>query len=358
MHRSPTIPPRRAPHAGRILLASLALVASSPPLGAAQPAAQRDVVEGLQGESRALRALVESDLARAFLDATADLPRPGPRVVYYNRRTRDAMTEAVAERRGKPEVERDGYERTELTERFYYHTRYGTPLAYARAIDLAAAHGLASVSNKKIMDFGYGGIGHLRLLASLGAHCVGVDVDPLTHALYTTDPSDTGAAPRAKSAGEGPNGSVSLVHGRFPADRKTIEQVGGGCALILSKNTLKLGYIHPERDPPSPDMLITLGVDDESYLRAVRDALAPGGLFLIYNLYPQPSAPDEPYKPWADGRCPFPQAMLERVGFEVLEYNRDDTEAARAMGEKLGWRAQMNFETDLFGMYTVARKRQ
>ncbi|MBX3351295.1 MAG: hypothetical protein KF684_00015 [Phycisphaeraceae bacterium] len=340
---------------GRAALAGLLLASCA----LAQPdAAQRDVVGALEREARAVRPLVETDLARAFLDAVADLPRPGPRVVYYNRRSRDAMTESDAQRRGKAEVEREGYERTELSDRFFYFTRYGSPIAYVRAIDLAARHGLASVSNTKIMDFGYGGIGHLRLLASLGAHAVGVDVDPLLHALYTTDPADTGASPRAKIAGEGPNGSVTIVHGRFPADRAAVEQVGAGCALILSKNTLKLGYIHPERDPPSQDMLISLGVDDESYLRAVRDALAPGGLFVIYNLYPKPSEPDEPYKPWADGRCPFPQAMLERVGFEVIEYNRDDTEAARAMGDKLGWRSQMDFETDLFGMFTIARKRE
>lgn len=320
--------------------------------------AQQDIVGTLQTEARAVRPLVETDLARSFLDATADLPRPGTRTVYYNRRTRDAMTERDAHLRGPAEVERLGYERTELSERFYYTTRYGTPLAYARAIDLAARHGVDAIANRKVLDFGYGGIGHLRLLASLGAHCVGVDVDPLLNALYAADPSDTGAIPRAKIAGDGPNGSITLVHGRYPADRKIIENVGGDYSLILSKNTLKLGYIHPERDPPSPDMLITLGVDDETYLRNLRDALAPGGLLVIYNLYPKPSEPDEPYKPWADGRCPFPRAMLERTGFEVLEYNTDDTEAARAMGDRLGWRGQMNFETDLFGMYTIARKRE
>lgn len=352
MARPQTTPKSRRGRAAfsGLLLASFAL---------AQPdAAQHDVVNSLQREARAVRPLVETELARAFLDAAADLPRPGQRVVYYNRRSRDATTESDAMRRGKAEVEREGFERTELSDRFFYFTRYGSPIAYARAIDLAALHGIESVSSKKVMDFGYGGIGHLRLLASLGAHSVGIDVDPLLHALYTTEPSDTGAVPRAKTAGEGPNGSVTVVHGRFPADRAAVEQVGAGYALILSKNTLKLGYIHPERDPPSQDMLITLGVDDETYLRAVRDALAPGGLFVIYNLYPKPSEPDEPYRPWADGRCPFPKAMLERVGFEVVEYNRDDTEQARAMGDKLGWRAQMDFETDLFGMFTIARRRE
>src|SRR5690606_8148720 len=198
----------------------------------------------------------------------------------------------------------------------------------------------------------------LRMLASLGAHAVGVDVDPVLDALYSANPGDTGVVPRAKAAGPGANGSLVLHHGRFPKDRAVKSGVGEGHALVISKNVLKLGYIHPEREPPSPGMLIDLGVDDDSFLRGVRDALAPGGLLLIYNLYPKASGPDEPYKPWADGRCPFTKDALERAGLEVLEYNRDDTEAARAMGERLGWRNQMNFEDDLYAMYTVARRRE
>jgi hypothetical protein len=133
--------------------------------------------------------------------------------------------------------------------------------------------------------------------------------------------------------------------------------VGEGHALVLSKNVLKLGYIHPEREPPSPNMLIDLGVDDDTFLRAIHNTLAPGGLFVIYNLYPRQAGPDEPYKPWADGRAPFTKDQFERAGFEVLEFNRDDTETARAMGERLGWRGQMNFEEDLFAMFTIAKRR-
>lgn len=345
---------------GPIALLSSLVVAGIPsrPALAQDQAPQPSAVETIQREARAVRPLVESRLATDFLDATANLPSPGPRVVYYNRKTRDAMTEAEAIDRGVESLEAEGYAKSEIPERFFYFTRYGTPIAYARAIDLAAKHGLESVDGKKVLDFGYGGIGHLRLLASLGAHVTGVEVDPLLKAVYSANPADTGAVPRAKIAGTGANGSITLLHGQFPKDQDLVGAVGGGHALLISKNVLKRGYIHPEREPASPQMLIDLGVDDDTFLRRAHDALAPGGLFVIYNFYPKPKAPDEPYIPWADGRTPFSKEAYERAGFEVLEYNRDDTPAAREVGAQLGWGASMDLQDDLFGMYTVARRRR
>src|SRR5690606_11718380 len=66
-----------------------------------------------------------------------------------------------------------------VDEERYYSTKYGSPLAYARALDVAAAAdpALTSLAGKRVLDYGYGTIGHLRLMASLGAHAVGVDVD-------------------------------------------------------------------------------------------------------------------------------------------------------------------------------------
>jgi hypothetical protein len=80
---------------------------------------------------------------------------------------------------------------------------------------------------------------------------------------------------------------------------------------------------------------------------------------MIYNLCPAPSPPDKPYKPWADGRCPFPEPMLVAAGFEVAAYDRDDSETARRMGHALGWDqgpSPMDLANDLFGTYTLARK--
>jgi hypothetical protein len=95
-------------------------------------------------------------------------------------------------------------------------------------------------------------------------------------------------------------------------------------------------------------------------VREVHQRLAPGGWFLIYNLAPAPSKPDEPYKQWADGRCPFPKQMLEQAGFEVLKYDQDDSPAVRAMARALGWdegEAKLDVENDLFGLYTLARRK-
>ena len=99
-----------------------------------------------------------------------------------------------------------------------------------------------------------------------------------------------------------------------------------------------------------------LGVDDTTFVRALRDVLKPGGLVLIYNLSPAPSKPDEPYRPWTDGRCPFPRALFEQAGFEVLAYDATTTRPARAMGQALGLgpgQGGMDLENDLFGHYTL-----
>ena len=137
--------------------------------------------------------------------------------------------------------------------------------------------------------------------------------------------------------------------------------VGTGYDLFISKNTLKHGYIHPEREV-DPRMLVHLGVDDSTYVRTIYDLLKPGGYFMIYNLHPKRltpeelAAPDAKYLPWSDGRCPFTRELLEQVGFTVLGYNVDDTEPARAMGNRFGWNKEMTYETDMYGQYTLMRK--
>ena len=65
-----------------------------------------------------------------------------------------------------------------VDERLYYTTRYGSSLAYSRPLELLAGSGLKDIANKRILDYGYGAIGHLRLLVSLGA---GVVVWTSTH---------------------------------------------------------------------------------------------------------------------------------------------------------------------------------
>lgn len=331
------------------------LLCLMPQMSMAQPSVQAPAPESavtrMQKEARNLKPLVKSGLAKAFLDATASLPVITPRTIYRDAEKQSYLSRAEAE--GVSEEERKRLTPVTITEDRYYDTKYGSPLAYVRALDILGQAGVKSVTGRKILDFGYGTVGHLRLLASLGAETVGVDVDPFLKALYS-EPGDTGKV----TGKSGKDGKVTLLNGRFPAEETLKTQVGGGYDLILSKNTLKNGYLHPEK-PVDKRLLVDLGVDDETFVRALYAALKPGGRVLIYNLYPAQSPPDQPYKPWADGRCPFPVALWEKVGFKVIAFDQNDTKNAHALGRALEWdkgQNAMDFEKDLFALYTLVEK--
>jgi hypothetical protein len=201
------------------------------------------------------------------------------------------------------------------------------------------------------VDFGYGNVGQLKLLALLGAEAHGIEVDPLLPLLYAPENG------RVAGLGAVP-GRLRLLHGRFPADAALVASLGSGFDLFLSKNTLKRGYVHPEKPVPERQR-IDLGVSDADYVATVFRLLKPGGYFLIYNLSPPPAPPGKPYIPWADGRSPFDEATLRAAGFEVIAFDRDDSEAARALARVLGWdqgEHAMDPERDLFGRYTLARR--
>jgi hypothetical protein len=327
--------------------------------GAPGPAGAQavDVVPGVTGQMRseaaAMMPLVSSALAGGFLAAIGCLPRiEAPRVVFYDKAKGAALSAAQAATMTAEQLQ--GYERRELDETFYYSTRYGTPVAFVRPLEILGQAGLKTAAGKKLVDFGFGSIGQLRALAAGGADATGIEVDPLLQALYSA-PGDAGRIARCAAAGAGEDGRLTLVFGRFPAEPATVEQVSGGYDVFVSKNTLKRGYIHPEQ-PVDPRRLVQLGVDDEAFVRAVFALLKPGGFALIYNLCPAPAKEGEPYIPWADGRCPFARELCESAGFRVVEFDRDDTPAARAMGAALGWGTDMDLEADLFGTYTLLQK--
>lgn len=315
-------------------------------LAAATLAAREDEPVGvarIRRDAGALAPQVETGLARQFLGAGATLPAVQPRAIYYDPAAKTYLNERDAE---KLDAEaRDKLKKLPADEDFYYNTRYGSPLAYARPVELLGAAGLEGLGGRKVVDFGCGGLGPLRLLATLGADAVGVDVDPMLAALYS-EPGDRGPF------GEG---RVSLVIGRYPADRAVKAEVGGGWDVFLSKNTLKRGYVHPE----SGRAFIDLGMNDGAFLKTLYDGLRPGGLALIYNLGPAPSPPGRPYKAMADVRSPFSEADWEAADFRVEAHDRDDTPAARALGSALGWGegpGAMDLDEDLFASYTLARK--
>jgi hypothetical protein len=336
----------------QILSVALFLSAQAP---AAEPTAPGSVVAQMKTEAVAMAALVQSSLAKEFLTGFPCLPPLAtPRVAYYSKEARDAVSEATA--KGMTEEQLKGYVKRDLDEQFFYLTRYGTPVAFTRPMEILGRAGVKHVDGLKLLDFGFGSIGQLRVIAALGGRAVGVEVDALLRVMYS-EPGDTGAIARCDVAGGGADGNLKLVFGQFPAEVATVTDVGTGYDVFVSKNTLKRGYIHPEQQV-DPKMLVHLRVDDETYVRAVYDLLKPGGFALIYNLSPAPAPAGEAYKPWADGRSPFPRELYERVGFAVIAFDMDDSAAAREMGKALGWAESMDLEKDLFGTYTLVRRPQ
>jgi hypothetical protein len=304
-------------------------------------------VQQLQDEARALAPLVHTALARDFLGVVPRLPHVEPRTVYRDSAHTRAWT--AREAAALPDSVRARLVPRTLDEAFYYDTRYGSPLAYVRALEILGEHGVASVRGRKVADFGCGMLGQLRLLAELGATAVGIDVDPLLPALYS-EPGDQG---------EIGAGSVKLATGQWPATPGMVEEVGGNYDVFLSKNTLKNGYLHPA-ETVDPRMLVHLGVSDSEYVAALARTVRTGGSVLIYNLCPAPAAPGKPYIPWADGRCPFPRAAWEAAGFKVVTYDVDDSPAARAMGHALGWDrgdGGMKLKQDLFATWSLFVRR-
>ncbi|AKT41243.1 uncharacterized protein CMC5_054040 [Chondromyces crocatus] len=276
-----------------------------------------------------LSPLLRTEGARRFLESTAVLPRVTPRTLFHDTDRKRYFT--ASEAAELPAGEREALQRREIDEEFYYTTRYGTPLSYARPLDLLFSRGLRLPQRARILDFGYGYSGHLRMLAALGHEVTGVDVDPLLRALYA-QASDQGAVRGV----DGAEGRFRLLHGRFPAEVDVVKEVGDGYDLILSKNVLKKGYIHPDR-PAEERHLIRLGVPDEAVLAAFFRALRPSGQMLVYNICPAPSPPDKPFVPWSDGRSPFTRAQWEAAGFRVIAFDEDDTETMRTVGQALGW---------------------
>ena len=346
---------------GAAVIAGFTLIGVGEAPGAeeAKPAAETRpagevVIEEMRAEAAGLRGFIVTPLAGSFLDAVALLsPIPTRTFLRDKDKTRYYTTSEAEKLEASA---RAALESIELDGAFYYTTRYGTPLAYARPLDLLAGAGLTDIAGKKVLDFGYGTIGHLKLMAALGADVAGVEVDPMLRALYS-QPGDQGPMPGVKGAA-GKQGAVRLVHGQFPAEAGVVKEIGEGYDLFLSKNVLKNGYIHPAQ-PVDPKRLVHLGVDDAAFVKHVARILKPGGFAMIYNLHPPQNPADKPYIPWADGRCPFARELWEGAGLRVLAFDVDDSPAVRTMARALGWdkgEQPMDPEKDLFATYTLVTR--
>ena len=316
--------------------------ASEPP----RPAPTEQMVK----EAAAMAEQAPSAFAQGLLKGYSCLQPGKPMAVYYNKDTRSALSEAQAA--GMTEEQLKGYAKRDIDDAYFYFTRYGTPVAFVRPVEILGQAGVKGPEGLKLVDFGFGSIGQLRALASMGADVTGIEVDPILPIIYA---GEVGKVSKCVAAGSTRDGSIALAFGQFPKDPAIVKQVGAGYDLFISKNTLKRGYIHPEQDV-DPRMLVHLDVDDETYCRAVFDALKPGGSFLIYNLCPAPAAAGEKYIPWADGRSPFTAETYQKVGFKVVAIDVDDTPAARKMAKTLGWGTDEEIEKGIFGIYTLVQR--
>ena len=104
----------------------------------------------LRAEAKSLAPLVHSALARDFLAATASLPGMAARTVFVNPARTYFSREAAA---ALPEKQRAALKPVELDDYRYYYTKYGSPLAYVRAVELLSQQGIASFAGKRILDF-------------------------------------------------------------------------------------------------------------------------------------------------------------------------------------------------------------
>jgi SAM-dependent methyltransferase len=328
------------------------------------------VVDALAKDAASLKALTEHALSHTFLAAVTQLPEPTERTMmrsadrtlaYSPEQAMSLSPEVAAKLKAKV------YEPS-----FFYSTGYGSPLVYVRLLDLAAEQQDMSLENLRVMDFGFGALGHLRTLAYAGATAHGVDVEPVLGALYS-QPGDTGVVQRSANNENAPQGAAFVHIGRWPAEKAITSAIAEaaraegaeGFDLVTSKNTLKAGYIHPS--PPAGKTVdekqtIKLGVDDETFLREVHAVLKPGGLFVIYNICPPQSDANDasaPYIPWADGKSPFSREQFAAAGFEVLVMDADDTAWTLQAFEALGYKGEATdeeFRKQYVTWYTVLRR--
>jgi hypothetical protein len=221
----------------------------------------------------------------------------------------------------------------------YYEADVSAPLHFVLPIEVLSARGFEWRAGTRILDFGYGSIGHLAMLAGAGVDASGIEVRPKLETLYAGEHTP----------------HLHLFMGRYPAEPALVAKVGGGYDAIVSKNVLKKGYIHPDR-PAEEKHLIKLGVDDATFLRAFHDALTPGGRVVIYNIF-VPIPPDQPFKPMSDGRCPFTREQWESAGFTVEAFDQSDTVPMRKLLASAAAPNEKEYRT-YESLFTVARRRE
>jgi SAM-dependent methyltransferase len=213
----------------------------------------------------------------------------------------------------------------------FFWNAYGSPLSYARPIDLTLL--TASQSRlRSIVDLGCGLGLHLAALASVGVRAAGVEASPVL--VGALEALSEWFAHRCADGGE-----LRLVGGTSPSQPSVAAKIGGRYQLLLAKNVFK----HPAKVhwPHNP-------------LASLQRALAPGGVVCLYNIgFLKPRRTR-----WSDTRIPFDSRMWRRAGFELLADGVDDSETARLHAQALGWdRGRYALRLDgMIAHYTLARR--
>lgn len=322
----------------------------------AQEKPDNSFLEDLHAKSQTLADDSQVELVKNFLAAAKTLQPIQALTIHYNRAQRTALTQKQF--RDLAEDQRSGFAPLEVDDKLYYGY-YSTPLAWVRPLEILAENGVESVDSKTILDFGFGNASQLRMLASMGAKVTGIELaDGVHQAMYSRE-TDQGVIAKLSTGGIENDGNLKLAFGQWPANEEIIAEVGQGYDLIVTKNVLKLGYIHPLHEV-SDRMLIDLGVTDEQFLSQLFQSLNPGGMVLVYNIHPSQSPDPQKYKPWGHGETPWDQDEVKNAGFEVVAWHVDDSAEIQAFGTKLGWRdsfkTQEEFEAGFRAMYTLLKK--
>ncbi|HEY3174253.1 MAG TPA: hypothetical protein VGK94_00680 [Candidatus Polarisedimenticolia bacterium] len=127
-----------------MMLATAIAMMLAAPEAATAPATPRSAADAIRDEARALAPLARSELVRQFLGATSALAAVSPRRLWHDEGKTRYYTEA--EDAKLPEDRRGALIEESFDEEYYYTTRYGTPLAYARPLDILAESGLTGVA--------------------------------------------------------------------------------------------------------------------------------------------------------------------------------------------------------------------
>ena len=316
----------------------------------------------LSAEADSVAEVCDAAAVVDWLSRAAELPEREPVVLHVGPRRQGGMDREVftQERLDALMAEPDATPRSDLrTITFgpdrYYATSYGSPIAYAPMLQRVAEHlatrGTDSFAGMKVLDFGYGQLGQIAMLARCGAEVHGVEVDPMVHTLYEV----SGAAGEVRS-GDGRIGSIGLHLGEWFGDEGFRGQVGDGFDLLLFRNVLKKGYVTPDVPMEGFDP-IDVGGSPERGAEIIAAALAPGGIAIVYNLGSGPHVRDDgSYNNPADVRDPFGRAAWEAAGLEVIAFEVDGSALMRETGVAIGWAATVEELEPLNARYTLVRR--